>query len=52
MVNRRGRQPGGQGLGPDGDCVCTSCGAKVTHRVGTPCYEMTCPKCGKKMTRE
>ena len=26
---RRGRQPGGFGLGPDGECVCPKCGEKL-----------------------
>lgn len=48
----RGRQPGGFGLGPDGNCVCPSCGEKVPHQRGVPCYEAECPKCGSRMTRE
>jgi hypothetical protein len=58
----RGRGQGGQGrgrmggnragAGPSGDCVCPSCGEKIAHRVGTPCYQMSCPKCGAKMMRE
>ena len=47
----RGRQLGGTGQGPGGQCVCPKCGAKATHRTGQPCYELTCPKCGSKMTR-
>lgn len=46
----RGRM-GGFGLGLGGDCVCPSCGYKQTHGRGQPCYQMTCPKCGAKMTR-
>lgn len=46
----RGRM-GGKGLGPAGTCVCPSCGAKVPHMRGIPCYKMSCPKCGTKMTR-
>jgi len=48
----RGRQPGGFGLGPSGNCVCPSCGTKVPHQRGIPCYEMKCPKCGSRLTRE
>ncbi len=48
----RGRQPGGFGLGPDGECVCPSCGTKTAHRRGVPCYEHKCPKCGQAMTRD
>lgn len=47
-----GRQPGGSGMGPGGECVCPSCNERVPHEQGTPCYEMNCPKCGAKMTRE
>ncbi|MBN1299296.1 MAG: hypothetical protein JW997_06400 [Actinobacteria bacterium] len=43
---------GGQGLGPGGDCVCPSCGTKVAHQPGTPCYNIQCPKCGAYMARE
>ena len=37
--------------GPYGKCVCQSCGHEVSHKVGQPCYEKKCPKCGEKMTR-
>ncbi len=46
----RGRM-GGQGLGLGGDCVCPSCGTRVAHQRGVPCYQVSCPKCGAKMTR-
>jgi predicted RNA-binding Zn-ribbon protein involved in translation (DUF1610 family) len=39
------------GAGPGGECVCPNCGARTIHRVGTPCYNLICPKCGKKMAR-
>jgi hypothetical protein len=39
------------GAGPGGDCVCPKCGATAPHSVGTPCYEIPCPKCGTKMVR-
>ncbi len=42
---------GGKGLGPGGNCRCPSCGTKVPHQRGTPCYKQSCPKCGNKMTR-
>ncbi len=47
----RGRQPGGFGLGPGGECVCPSCGNKVPHQAGVPCYTVKCPKCGSPMVR-
>lgn len=42
---------GGRGLGPGGTCRCPSCGTKVPHQRGIPCYQQSCPKCGNKMTR-
>ncbi|MGM0367352.1 MAG: hypothetical protein ACQEP2_02090 [Actinomycetota bacterium] len=47
----RGRM-GGQGAGPGGNCVCPSCGEKVEHKPGKPCYQLECPKCGTRMVRE
>jgi hypothetical protein len=47
----RGRG-GGFGSGPGGNCVCPNCGTKQPHQQGRPCYQITCPKCGAKMTRE
>jgi hypothetical protein len=49
----RGRMGGNRpGAGPGGNCVCPGCGTKVSHSRGTPCFGMTCPKCGANMTRE
>lgn len=48
----RGRQPGGFGLGPSGNCVCPKCGKKVPHQRGIPCYEQKCPECNIPLTRE
>jgi len=47
-----GRKGGGQAAGPGGDCVCPSCGYRVPHTVGQPCYERKCPQCGTLMARE
>jgi len=47
----RGRQPGGFGLGPSGQCVCPSCKKKVSHKRGVPCYKEVCPKCKTAMAR-
>ena len=48
----RGRMGGNRpGSGPRGFCICPSCGEKVSHQVGTPCYTRNCPECGAKMGR-
>jgi len=46
----RGRM-GGFGAGPGGECVCPSCGERVPHQAGVPCYTVKCPKCGTPMVR-
>ncbi|MCD6092942.1 MAG: DUF134 domain-containing protein [Candidatus Aenigmarchaeota archaeon] len=46
----RGRM-GGFGLGPSGECVCPSCGYRMAHQRGVPCFQCKCPKCGTLMTR-
>lgn len=49
----RGRMGGTRpGAGPAGLCVCPSCGHKVAHTAGTPCYSSKCPKCGTNMVRQ
>lgn len=50
-IGWKGRMPGGKGLGPEGECFCTKCGATLPHKRGTPCYQIKCPKCGSFMTR-
>ena len=40
------------GSGPDGDCVCPSCGYTTPHSRLNPCNQRKCPKCGVVMTRE
>lgn len=48
----RGRMRGIRpGAGPSGECVCPSCGARVPHKAGIPCYNTNCPKCGTRMVR-
>ena len=48
-----GRMQGNRsGAGPTGNCVCPSCGTKVPHQQGVPCYAAECPKCQSSMTRE
>jgi hypothetical protein len=48
----RGRMGGGFSAGPGGGCICPNCGYTAPHRVGTPCYQQICPKCGTRMTRK
>ncbi|MEW5937263.1 MAG: hypothetical protein AB1665_05545 [Candidatus Thermoplasmatota archaeon] len=47
----RGRGRGGYGFGPGGECVCSNCGYKEPHRIGVPCYNLKCPKCGVPLRR-
>jgi hypothetical protein len=48
----QGRMGGNRpGAGPGGDCVCPQCGTRIAHDRGTPCYNLSCPKCGAKMVR-
>lgn len=47
-----GRMGGSQAAGPGGYCVCPSCGHRVKHVVGQPCYQRQCPKCGTQMARQ
>lgn len=49
----RGRMGGNRaGAGPGGNCICPSCGTRVPHKPGQPCYDVTCPNCGSRMVRE
>ena len=47
-----GRQGGPAAAGPGGECICSECGHVEPHQRGVPCYQRTCPKCGKPMTRK
>jgi hypothetical protein len=40
------------GSGPGGECLCPSCGNKVSHQAGQRCLDISCPKCGTRMVRE
>ena len=40
------------GAGPQGYCVCPSCGARVPHQAGAMCSDLSCPNCGARMVRE
>ena len=46
-----GRMGGPKAAGPSGECYCPTCGYSTPHRIATPCYQMTCPKCGTRLTR-
>jgi len=46
-----GGRMGGRAAGPGGFCVCPSCGEKISHQAGIPCFDRSCPKCGTKMVR-
>jgi hypothetical protein len=49
----QGRMGGNRpGAGPGGSCVCPSCGKRVPHQPGVPCYSVSCPQCGAKMARQ
>ncbi len=49
----RGRMGGNRpGAGPAGNCICPKCKTRVPHTVVSPCYQVSCPKCGTKMVRE
>lgn len=50
--NGRMGQGNRPGAGPQGNCVCPSCGTKVPHQRGVTCFSMKCPKCQSPMTRE
>lgn len=47
-----GRMGGPRAAGPEGNCICPSCGHKEPHVAGQPCYNKKCPKCGTVMRRE
>jgi len=48
----RGRGLAGRPLGSD-FCYCSKCKTKVPHdQRGVPCIQISCPKCGTKMTGE
>ena len=48
---RDGMRGNRQVTGPAGNCVCSSCGKKVTHQAGVTCYSINCPQCGNKMIK-
>ncbi|MCF7908582.1 MAG: DUF5320 family protein [Candidatus Omnitrophica bacterium] len=53
MGRGRGRNGGNSpGAGPSGNCICPSCGAKLSHQASVPCNSLNCPKCATRMLRE
>lgn len=40
-------------LGPRSgvNCICSTCGYIVAHRLGMPCKDINCPNCGRVMNR-
>lgn len=44
----RGTRPS---AGSTGECICPSCGARIPHQAGIPCYKTSCPECGSKLVR-
>ena len=37
--------------GPPAECICPACGYRAPHKLGTPCRQMMCPRCGGPMVR-
>jgi len=48
----RGRMMGPKAGGPNGKCICPSCGYKTPHTRARPCYTKKCPSCGATLTRQ
>ncbi|MDD5698163.1 MAG: hypothetical protein PHH77_06055 [Victivallaceae bacterium] len=48
----RGRMKGPFSAGPGGNCICPACGTTLPHIQGQPCSQRSCPKCGRRMTRQ
>jgi len=40
------------GRGPDGFCVCSKCGYKISHQRGVPCSTLQCPNCKINLERK
>lgn len=41
-----------QGRGPGGYCTCPKCDYKISHKKGTPCAILKCPKCKINLERK
>lgn len=50
VMEALGKGTGPEGVGGTDVCVCPKCGETVSHKRGTPCNQIECPKCGAKMT--
>jgi len=48
----RGRMGGPLAGGAGGTCLCPKCGHREAHKIGVPCLQKPCPKCGAAMIRE
>jgi len=48
----RGRMGGPLAGGAGGSCLCPKCGHREPHKLGLPCVQKPCPKCGTAMIRE
>jgi len=48
----RGRMGGPLAGGAGGTCLCPKCGHREPHKIGVPCLQKPCPKCGTAMIRE
>jgi hypothetical protein len=47
----RGRMGGPFAGGAGGTCLCPKCGHREPHKIGVPCLQKQCPRCGTAMTR-
>ncbi len=47
-----GMKDGTSNLGVGGNCICSKCGANMSHARGIPCASVKCPNCGAMMNRE
>lgn len=48
---RRRMNCNNQGASSEGECICPSCGTRISHQTGISCSSLNCSKCGAKMTR-
>ena len=50
-VIRKNRIGGNRHSGDKEQCVCLSCGFRMTHRPGMPYFNLSCPKCSSEMVK-